>query len=418
MTILEKRQKLIEYQAKLVELDTKATTENRELTNDEQKDFDLILNESDSLRKEIIADEERAAKLGNLKKYIEKPISEPKSHGIDQAIPDVNKSEARSIAEWLYDKKYKDEREAVEERTMSMGNGVNGGILIQDQFKPEILSLKPENMIVRPRATIIEAGTPPDAKITIPMFNQSGSKGVYGGLDFQFIDEGGAKSETEVEFDLVELEPKELGGSTICTDKLLRNYPAMTSWLRKQYNMRVDAKEDYMFLRGDGIGKPRGILGCAAEKTVIRSTASTIGFTDVQNMLMALKSDSWGNAVWIANQSTLAQFTGLVDGAGNTLFLVGDATKNIPATLFGIPIIFSGRTPTLGNKGDLMLADFSYYIIKEGSGPYFASSEHVYFTTNKTVIKMFKLVDGAPWVQSPLLLEDGTTTVSPFVILI
>ena len=135
-------------------------------------------------------------------------------------------------------------------------------------------------------------------------------------------------------------------------------------------------------------------------------------------MLTALPADSWGGAVWIANQTVLPQIINLVDAAGNSIYIQGDITKSIPSTLFGIPIIFNGRTPTLGNKGDLMLCDLSYYLIKDGSGPYFASSEHVYFTTNKTVVKMFTMVDGAPWVKSTLLLEDGSTTVSPFVVLV
>jgi HK97 family phage major capsid protein len=98
--------------------------------------------------------------------------------------------------------------------------------------------------------------------------------------------------------------------------------------------------------------------------------------------------------------------------------MVGDITKKVPASLFGLPIVFTGKTPVLGSTGDLMLIDFSYYLIKEGSGPYIASSEHVYFTTNRTVVKCFTMIDGQPWVKTPLTLEDGSTTVSPYVVLV
>lgn len=411
MTIKEKREKLVELHNKLTSLHDKGVKEERELTKDENTEFDSILNESDSLREEISNDEKRAAQLGSLNEYLQKPVSEPQSRSMDPQQESMNteeKSEYRNLGEWFNSEK----------RTMSMGNAGSGGIMVPDQFKNEILSLNVENNIFRPRATIIEAGNPPDSKITIPIFNQMGTNGIYGGMSMQWIDEGGTKSDQTPEFSYVELEPKEIGGSTIITDKLLRNAPALSSWLRMQYGKLVNGKEDYAFLRGNGVGQPVGLIGCAGEKTVTRTTASTIGFADVSNMLMNLLADSWGSAVWIASQSILTQLTGLVDTAGNTLFLVGDATKKIPATLFGIPIIFTGKTPTLGNKGDLILADLSYYLIKEGSGPYFASSEHVYFTTNKTVVKMFKNVDGAPWVKSTLLLEDSTTTVSPIVTLV
>jgi HK97 family phage major capsid protein len=63
-----------------------------------------------------------------------------------------------------------------------------------------------------------------------------------------------------------------------------------------------------------------------------------------------------------------------------------------------------------------VLADWSYYLIKDGSGPFVAASEHVYFLNNKTVIKIFWNVDGTPWLNAPFTEENGYQ-VSPFVAL-
>jgi HK97 family phage major capsid protein len=73
--------------------------------------------------------------------------------------------------------------------------------------------------------------------------------------------------------------------------------------------------------------------------------------------------------------------------------------------------------PTLGTKGDLSLVDFSYYLIKDGYGVAIDASPHVYFQTNKTMIKAFNNVDGSPWLTAPIVLRDGSTQVSPFVVL-
>lgn len=414
MTITEKRAELVNLQAKLTGINNKAQKEKRDLTKEEQTEFDTILNESESLRTEIVADEDRAKKLGNLQDYLNKPVGTPRSQGVGE--PDESKKtdepEFRSLGDWLLSPEYK------EYRAMSMGNAGSGGLLVPEKFKQQILSLTGEGNIVRPRATILDAGDPPDAKVTIPMFGQGGTNGINGGMSMQWIDEGGTKADTTPAFTEVELEPKEIGGSTIITDKLLRNYAPLSSWLKMQYNLLVNAKEDYQFLRGNGVGKPRGVLGCPCEKTVLRAAASAIDLADVVNMLKVLMASSWGKAVWIANQSCLSEIITLADANGNSIFIQGNITKGVPSTLFGIPIIFNGKLPTLGTKGDLMLVDFSYYLIQDGSGPYFASSEHVYFTTNKTVVKMFKMVDGKMWVQSTLLLEDGSTTVSPVVTLV
>ena len=45
-------------------------------------------------------------------------------------------------------------------------------------------------------------------------------------------------------------------------------------------------------------------------------------------------------------------------------------------------------------------------------------SEHVYFTSNRSVLKVFWNVDGQPWLDGPIPLEGSTAnTVSPFSVL-
>ena len=404
MTIEQKRQLLIDNHSKAVAIDNKAKTENRSLTKEESSEFDTLMNESEAIRTELAADEKRAAQMSGLNDYLTKPTSQPISTGVKAPEP----NEYRNVGEWFIN----------ERRAMSMGTATAGGVLVPEKFSTDLLSMKGEGQIVRPRATVIPPGDPPDSKLTIPVLNQFGSNGIYAEMGMTWIGEGGTKADNTPAFTYVEVEPNELGGSTIVTDQLLRNAGALTSWLAKMYNMLVIGKSEYAFLRGSGVGEPKGVIGCTAEKTVTRNTATSVLFADVRSMLASLPADSWSNAVWVANQSVLPQLINLVDGAGNTLFMVGDITKSVPASLFGLPIVFTGKTPPLGTKGDLLLCDFSYYLIKDGSGPYIASSEHVYFTTNKTVIKCFTMVDGSPWPRSTLLLEDGTTTVSPFVVLV
>jgi HK97 family phage major capsid protein len=410
MSIEKLKAQLIELQEKLSALHTRGLTAENGLSEEDEAEFNALVKESEAIRDQIVAAEKRAAELGGLSDYVEGfnqgPQQGVQARSTQGTAVDATSSEFRNLGEWF------------EQRAMSMGNAGSGGVLVPEQFGTQLLSLPNPTAIVRPRATVIPAGTPPDAKITFPVFNQAGSNGIYGGMSMTWIDEGGTKADTSPEFLEIELEPKELGGSTIITDKLLRNAPALSAWLETQFRQIVQGKEDYVFLRGNGVGQPQGILGCLGEKTVVRNTASQVLYADVRSMLAAFMAESWGNGLWIANQTVLPYVINLVDAAGNTLFIGGDITKGIPSTLFGIPIIFTGKTPVLGSKGDLMLVDLKYYMVKDGSGPYFASSPHVYFTTNKTVVKMFVLVDGAPWVKSTLLLEDGSTTVSPFVVLV
>lgn len=298
----------------------------------------------------------------------------------------------------------------------SMGVGSGGGFALPEQFNPDIKMISPTSNIVRSRATVIPAGDPPDAKLTMPALDQ-GAKGVYGGVEVQWIGEGQEKPDTGASLREINLQPHEVAASTVITDKLLRNWTAANTFIGNLLQGAMMSAEDIAFLNGNGIGKPSGIISAPGAISVKRLVASQVSGDDIINMLAALLPDSIGNAGWIANQSLLPMISKIKDAAGNYIFIQGDATRGLPSTLFGMPIIFTGKTPTLGAKGDLMLADLNYYLIKDGSGPFIAASEHVLFKQNKTVIKVFWNVDGKPWVIEPLTLENGVTKVSPYVIL-
>ena len=95
-----------------------------------------------------------------------------------------------------------------------------------------------------------------------------------------------------------------------------------------------------------------------------------------------------------------------------------NAREGEPTTILGLPVFWYERMPALGTKGDLVLVNLDYYLIKDGSGPFFGASDQVYYTTNKTVFKIFFNVDGQPWLKEPMPLEGSpANTVSPFVIL-
>jgi HK97 family phage major capsid protein len=296
-----------------------------------------------------------------------------------------------------------------------MDQGAEGGFAIPEQFRPELLQVQPQEAIFRPRCTVIPAGDPPDARITMPALDQTASENVYGGVVVAKVNEGGTKSETDLRLKEVSLEPGEVAAYITTSDKLLRNWQAASGLIGAQLRKAIIGWEDYQILRGNGIGGPLGILDAPCSITVSRTTASQIAIADLRSMYARMKFG--GSLFWIASQTTLPQLLALADGGSNLIF-APSAADGVPATLFGYPLYFADRSPALGSKGDLVLCDASYYLIKDGSGPFIEASQHVYFTSNKTVIKAFWNIDGKPWLSAPLPLEGSTTnTVSPFVVL-
>lgn len=301
-----------------------------------------------------------------------------------------------------------------EKRALSVGVGALGGFIVPEQFDQNIKMVNDQQAIFRPRCQTIPAGDPPDAAITIPALDQSGAKGVYSGVTVTWIGEGDEKPETEPSFREIKIEPQEVAGHTVVTDKLLRNSAAAGALVMSLLRKAIIASEEDCFFTGDGVGKPLGIVGHPATIVVARAVANQIAYTDVVNMFARAKFG--GRLIWIGSQTCLPQLMTMVD-AGNNLVWQPNAREGAPGTLLGIPFLLNDQSPILGAEGDLALVDLDYYLIKDGSGISVAMSEHPRFTRNQTIIKAFWNVDGQPWLNTPLLQRDGVSTVSPFVVL-
>lgn len=300
-----------------------------------------------------------------------------------------------------------------EERQQSMGIGSEGGVLVPTTFREQILQVSQQSSIIRPRATVIPADEMhPDAPLTMPALNQVGH-GMYGGVQVQWIGEGDEKPETSAKFTDVNLQPKEVAGHIVVTDKLLRNSNAVGPFLRQLLGKAIAAAEDDVFLNGNGVAKPLGILNAAATLGVNRASASEIAYVDVVNQYAKVKKG--GSLTWIGSESIIPQLMQIDDGGGNLIWQP-NARDSEPERIFGAPLRWNERSPQLGSYGDLVLADLAYYLIQDGAGLAISASEHVHFTRNKTVIKAFFSVDGQPWLAGPITQEGGYQ-VSPFVAL-
>lgn len=424
----------------------KAIAEERALTDEEKAQFENLQKEIDGLSETIKATEAVQARADNLNKTDGKPFRPVIDPAIDGGYRQQNKLDDggfENIGEFIHAVRFGDPKGRLDKLPQGQGQsggievpdafkaqivpwrfkaewrmdeGASGGFAVPTQFRDDMLMIRPEGAIVRQRATVIPAGDPPDSMITIPAFDQ-GAKGVFGGVEVYWVGEGEEKPETGASLREVSLQPQEVSAHTVVTDKLLRNWGAASSFITTLLRGATVAAEDMAFLRGNGVAKPIGVLNGTGVIAVNRSVANNIQYVDIVNILAKLLPESVSRAVWIANQGVLPKIATLKDDAGRYIYIGGDATRGIPATLAGIPIMFTGKTPTLGSKGDLMLVDFTYYLIKDGSGPFVAASEHVLFRQNKTVIKITWNVDGKGWVNEPLTLEDGVTKVSPYVVL-
>lgn len=299
---------------------------------------------------------------------------------------------------------------------MRMDNGAAGGFAIPPQFRAQLLELPTYSEApIRAGAMVIDADpNSPDAGITMPAIDQSGNAAghVFGGITVGWVAEGGQKPLTDMLLKDVTVDTHEAAGYMVVTDKLLRNWQGADATLRRQFRAALLQSGEYAFLRGDGVTKPKGIIGDPATMVVARQTALKVTYTDLVNMVARLLNMAAG-AFWLMPQAVLPQIANLKDEAGNLIWQA-NARDGFAGTLLGYPVKWSPFNPALGTSGDVMLIDPAHYIIKDGSGPFIAASEHVLFTQNKTVIKAFWNVGGQPWLTAPHR-DEGGYEVSPFV---
>ncbi|WP_279483416.1 phage major capsid protein [Aureimonas sp. SK2] len=413
----------VELQKKMEALTEASEAEDRDLTEDEERDFQSMREQRAALDKRIARLEELNAGAATL---TETRLAAARGGGVIHPPAPGARREFESMGEFMAAVRFNpnDQRLNYVENAaanegdpasaeLRMDDGASGGFAIPPEFRNTLLQVNPQEAIIRPRAQVLQPGSAPDAAVTVTALDQSGAApgNMFGGVEVKWIGEGDEKPETSLALREITLTPHEVAGTITVTDKLLRNWQGSAAFIETQLRGAVRQSEDFAFLRGDGIKKPLGLLNAGATYKVKRVQANRITYDDVLEM----SARGYGNGVFVYSRSALPALSKMTDPEGHYIW-TQSAREGEPSTLLGRPAIMSDRNPLLGQFGDLWYGDLSMYLIKDGSGPFVAASEHVLFKQNKTVIKIFWNVDGSPWLRKPLTLENGYE-VSPFVAL-
>lgn len=406
------RKKRADIIAQMDSLTTLAINENRDLTAEQQSQYDSLNAEQTSLKGQITRLENQEKLNAEMNTPVTTPVHAPAVVSMkDNQV--LDETGFKDISDFMSAVSGgRDSRLSNFEATQNMGTGSAGGFSVPDQFVQNIMvAYAPEGAIVRPRATIIPAGNFPDAKIKLPALDQSGDKGVYSGVVTKWLEEGGTISKTSFSLRQIEMESKALAAYVPITNKMLRNNGQMATFGTSLIRQALMKAEDDAFIGGDGIGKPLGFKNHASSKAINRTTANTVKYADLVNMLQASNGDM---KEWVISQTLLSTILTMEDGSGKLIYTNG--ITGFSGMILGYPVRWSERTPTKGTKGDVMLLDLSKYYIKEGSGIIVEASSQYQFLEDNTVFKVISNVDGQSALNTALKLENGET-VSPFVIL-
>jgi HK97 family phage major capsid protein len=242
-----------------------------------------------------------------------------------------------------------------------------------------------------------------------------------GGLQAYWEAEGATLTASKAKFRRVELELRKLTALTYATDELLSDATALGAWVSSVLPAELIFKLEDAIINGTGAGTPLGILNGGAlvsQAAESAQTADTVNEKNVLKMFARLPVSSRPSAVWFINQDVEPQLPQMVIGEQPVYLPPGGLVGTQPfGTLLGRPVIPVEQCATVGDVGDIILADMSQYYLARKGGIRADTSIHVKFTTDEQAFRFIMRVDGQPAWMSAITPFKGSNTLSPFVTL-
>jgi HK97 family phage major capsid protein len=299
--------------------------------------------------------------------------------------------------------------------------GEEGGFLVPEEFRAELLRLSLESSVVRPRARVIPMA---NATLRFPMIDStSNASSVFGGIQVFRTQEGDDITASEAKFGSIKLEATKQTALARVTNELVQEWGAFGMFIAEVFPEAIAFYEDADFLSGSGAGEPLGALA-AANGAIVEvakrggQAADTIVWENIIDMYARMLPSSLPRSVWIASQDTFVELAtmALTVGTGGSAVWLTDGRSTPVLTLLGRPVILTEKAPgSLGDKGDLSFVDFGMYLVGDRQRMVVDSSIHESFTSDKTTYRIIQRNDGRPWLQSAITPKNGGDTLSPFV---
>jgi HK97 family phage major capsid protein len=296
-----------------------------------------------------------------------------------------------------------------------------GGFLIPEVLRSELLRVALETSVVRPKARVIPMES---LRVPFPAIDAtSNASSVYGGIVGYWTEEGAALTASQASFGRIVLDAKKLTAYTEVPNELISDsIGSFQAFLDQIFPEALGFYEDYAFMQGTGVGEPLGFLttGNTANISVSKETnqvADTIVWENITKMYARMLPSSLGRAVWIASIDTFPQLAtmALAVGTGGSAIWLNNGQVGPPMTILGRPVIFTEKAPVIGDLGDINFVDLGFYLIGDRQVMSAMSSPHFKFQNDQTAYRIIERVDGRPWLQSPITPKNAGATLSPFV---
>lgn len=299
--------------------------------------------------------------------------------------------------------------------------GEDGGFLVPEEIATAItkkLENPDESLMARANVTTVSGNN-----LTLPIDE---SQPWNSGIQAYWMGEGASFTESKATFKQASWRLQKLGALVKTTDELLEDATALESYIKNAAPAAIMHKVNDAILSGNGVAKPQGIISSPFSVTVSKEgsqTADTVNARNVVKMYSRMLPMSRSKAVWLINPAVEDQLRLAVDDDGGFIYMspggIGGQLSASPfGNLLGRPVIpMMGSIPALGDVGDIIFADLSYYYMIRKAGIKSAQSIHLLFDKEQTAFRFSLRVDGKCPFTSPVTTEYGSFSMSGVVLL-
>ncbi len=302
----------------------------------------------------------------------------------------------------------------------------DGGLLVLPEFAPEIQAMlyQSNSMWARTKQYTVAGNSMSFPKLR----DQDRSNGKrHGGVVGYWLGEGDPYGTSRPNFDSTDLKLDKVGVAIYLTEEMLSDSGyAIEQFVTEVVQAEMDYMLDESLLIGDGVKKPLGILKSASLVVVPKESGQANGTVLTENILnmwgRRLEAGAGDDLVWLVNQDveTILPKMFLATGSSSGVLTYqgpGGVSGQPYATLQGRPVISCEHCPALGQVGDIVLANFKYYLSITKGQVNQVASPHVQFLNDIQCIKFTFRVNGLPMYDTPLTVKNSTNKRSAFIAL-
>ena len=444
----ELQDKLLSLHESAVSIQAKSDAENRQLTEEEQKDIDGIFAAFEDTKGEIARRKHLAALSAELRapsprqtepddapSMQSRPspaIAAPRSRTPRvEALEDRGKWGFRHFGEFAVSVKNACARGGtVDTRLVANapttygqeGVGADGGFAVPPDFREAIVRkvMGEESLISR-----TDQQNSSSNSFTVPI-DETTPWQTSGGIQANWESEGGQKSQSKPNLTELTVKLNKLVALIPVTDELLEDAGSLRNYLSSKTPEKFNFKVNDAIVNGSGAGQPLGFLRAPATIEVAPESgqgADTLRFQNVVDMWSRMYAPSRQRAVWLMNQDNESQLMSMsfkdATSSPVPVYMPPGGLSDSPfGRLLGRPVVVSEAAPALGDRGDISLVDFSTYLtVVKAGGIRSDVSIHLWFDYDVTAFRFVMRIGGQPWWRSAISRFNGGSTLSCFVTL-